>query len=439
MHLISGNTSGRDGGGIDAYSTDFELRNSSVVNNVAVGDGGGMDIGTNRESSVTITSSTISHNRADKDGGLFIGFKSLATIRHSTITGNQGGGLSTFGLDPILIENTIIARNPWRYGEGRDFTPIISGDITLRHSLIGQNWPSRLVEAPVGSPDSNGNLIGGREHGLIDPFISPLANNGGRVFIDGSKMLTHALLPGSPAIDAGDPSAEAGVGDVPEYDQRGEPFARVVDGDGSDGARIDMGALERQLNPLAGDYNFSGVVDAADFVVWQKTVSSTTDLRADGNGDGDINQDDHNVWRSNFGRVYVDEPATATTASTVDEGVLQGVVSIGTAGQVRHAGTSTSSGTGASETIADDGRQASGIVGTAGQIHRRGFSPSRGIRTAAPCVDLAWLARLRMAGGTADDETDDDFHTISGDERASDDGSRDLIELMFSDLRLFAE
>ncbi|HEY3395102.1 MAG TPA: choice-of-anchor Q domain-containing protein, partial [Lacipirellulaceae bacterium] len=133
--------------------------------------------------------------------------------------------------------------------------------------------------------------------GLGADFLGPLADNGG-------PTMTHALVPGSPAINAGDPAAKAGVGGVPLYDQRGAPFTRVY------GGRIDIGALEAQPNPLTGDYNFSGVVDAADAVVWRKTLGSTTDLRADGNGDGVVDQADWQVWRENFGR----------TAESVEQG-----------------------------------------------------------------------------------------------------------------------
>jgi hypothetical protein len=48
--------------------------------------------------------------------------------------------------------------------------------------------------------------------------------------------MTHALLPGSPAIDAGDPS----FAPPPFYDQRGPGFDRVVNG------RIDIGSFEAQ-------------------------------------------------------------------------------------------------------------------------------------------------------------------------------------------------
>jgi hypothetical protein len=93
----------------------------------------------------------------------------------------------------------------------------------------------------------------------------------------------------------GDPAAVAGVNGVPTFDQRGTPWSRVV------GGRIDIGAVEQQANPLTGDYNFNGVVDAADYSVWMDTLGSTSDLRADGDGDGGVDADDHGVWVSHFG------------------------------------------------------------------------------------------------------------------------------------------
>ena len=54
----------------------------------------------------------------------------------------------------------------------------------------------------------------------------------------------------------------------------------------------------------AGDYNGDGVVDAADYVVWRKTLGSTGDLRADGNGNSVIDPGDFGVWRTAFGALY---------------------------------------------------------------------------------------------------------------------------------------
>jgi hypothetical protein len=60
---------------------------------------------------------------------------------------------------------------------------------------------------------------------------------------------------------------------------------------------------------LPGDYNSNGSVDAGDYVVWRKTLASTTNLQADGSGptvgvpNGVVDQADYTYWRSNFGAV----------------------------------------------------------------------------------------------------------------------------------------
>ena len=66
----------------------------------------------------------------------------------------------------------------------------------------------------------------------VKPGLGPLADNGG-------STATHALLPGSPAIDA------AQVSDI-EFDQRGPPYSRVISGDKEGEATPDIGAFEVQ-------------------------------------------------------------------------------------------------------------------------------------------------------------------------------------------------
>src|SRR5262249_13050840 len=93
------------------------------------------------------------------------------------------------------------------------------GVMSLHNSIVAGN---RCCGTDLsGSYTGDHNLIGG------NPRLGPLADNGGHT-------QTHALMPGSPAIDAGDNTG------APEGDQRGPGFPRVVNG------TIDMGSYEVQ-------------------------------------------------------------------------------------------------------------------------------------------------------------------------------------------------
>ena len=81
----------------------------------------------------------------------------------------------------------------------------------------------------LSSDDGGGVLNGPGDQINTDPLVGPLQNNGGPTF-------THQLLPGSPAIDTGDPNFTP----PPFLDQRGPGFDRVVNG------RIDKGSFELQ-------------------------------------------------------------------------------------------------------------------------------------------------------------------------------------------------
>jgi hypothetical protein len=55
---------------------------------------------------------------------------------------------------------------------------------------------------------------------------------------------------------------------------------------------------------LPGDYNDNGTVDAADYVMWRKTLGTSMPNYSgpDGNGNGVVDQDDHEVWSVHFGQ-----------------------------------------------------------------------------------------------------------------------------------------
>ena len=84
---------------------------------------------------------------------------------------------------------------------------------------------------------------------------------------------------------------------------------------------------------VAGDYNHNGVVDAADYVVWRKTLGQTgVGLAADGDNNGTVNSADYAIWRGNFGlsgsgagvgnSATVPEPATISIVALSLMGII---------------------------------------------------------------------------------------------------------------------
>jgi len=268
---ISDNVAYNGGGGIESFGGNVTVNGSSIVDNTSDRNGGGISSGGN----LTINGSTISGNTASFAGGGVWSNNNL-TVNNSTISGNSadfGGGIYQ-ALAASTLNNTIVANS------------VSGGDIF--NGFFGTvDGSYNSIEDGSGGPGLVNTISG-------DPLLGPLADNGG-------PTLTHALLPGSPAIDAGDPSAVAGVGDVPLYDQRGNPFTRVH------GGRIDIGAFEFQsVEPvLPGDYDRDHDVDDADYLLWKQQFGSMVAAYAgsDGNGNGVVDAADYTVWRDNFGSI----------------------------------------------------------------------------------------------------------------------------------------
>ena len=194
---------------------------------------------------MTFENSTLSENSSTLDGGGLSSQFGDVSLSHSTVTLNssiEGGGL--FVREPsaaVSVSNSIVAGNSVSDDNRGSDIQLNGGSelATFAYSVIGDNVGTPLDEAPT--PDASGNLVGSSQSdSVISPRLNPLTQTGGPTSV-------HTFLPDSPAIDAGDPDAIAGVAGVPEFDQRGNPFTRVADG------RIDMGAYEQQA--------FSFVVD----------------------------------------------------------------------------------------------------------------------------------------------------------------------------------
>jgi hypothetical protein len=205
---ISGNSASGGGGGIAVYYGGLSVVNSTISDNSAVGAGGGIS----STGGVQIFNSTVSGNStSDPDYGYGGGISANSvTVLNSTITGNSAASCGGVCGGTVEIGNTILNANT-------------SGNIDGTVTSHGYN---------ISSDNGGGLLTGPGDQVNTDPLLGPLQDNGG-------LTLTHLPLPGSPAIDAGDPNFTP----PPSRDQRGPCFYRVF------GRRIDVGSVEAQPRP----------------------------------------------------------------------------------------------------------------------------------------------------------------------------------------------
>ena len=219
-----------DGGGGDSAT----ITNSTISGNSAVCSAG---IGNQSPGVVTIVDSTISGNTASGSGG-GVDNRGTMTITNSTISDNtsglEGGGIWNGVTGDVVLTNVTVSGNTATTGGGiRDD----ADGVTLENTIVANSTAggdcSGTITSSGNNLDSDGTcgLAGAGDLPSTDPLLGPLADNGG-------PTQTHALLDGSPAIDAGDDAA------CPATDQRGE--ARPADGDGDGTAVCDVGAFEVQ-------------------------------------------------------------------------------------------------------------------------------------------------------------------------------------------------
>jgi Ca2+-binding RTX toxin-like protein len=227
---ISGNFARGRGGGIFSGGT-LEVINSTISGNSAGTSGGGILFLNGRK--LSVINSTISGNTAGIDGGGIYGGGSgdsgnvivnSSTITQNTTSGNGGGiFIEPVGIDLATVNNTIIAEN-FDINSSNGLFPDISGNFDRTDfNLIGDGTGSTGFTNGI-----DGNIVGTSTN-PIDPLLSPLQDNGGSTF-------THALLPGSPAIDAANPFANVRI------DQRGVSRPQ--------GNGFDIGAFEAISTPI---------------------------------------------------------------------------------------------------------------------------------------------------------------------------------------------
>lgn len=186
---------------------------------------------------VDLVNSTVSGNTSELEGGISVCASRTIRIVNSTIADNvadvdadgfgDGGGIylePPSGCNPFCvitkaeIRNSIVANNT-------DNSP--SGNLQA-HDCAGTLHSDgyNLVEDSSTSNEFAPCFVDGDTSGVIvqsAPQLGSLADNFGPTW-------THALQPGSPAIDAGNPAGCTDfVGNPLEHDQRGAPHINTCD------------------------------------------------------------------------------------------------------------------------------------------------------------------------------------------------------------------
>ena len=185
---------------------------------------------------VKIINSTISGNVSSASVGAILASGNLAlelintTVSDNVAAPSRAGGIviSQGETYPVSTSNTarpmltlvssIVANNNGIGGDVAHNATLGQFTVNAFNSLIEKLCPAPTCTMFV---SGSGNLVG------VDPLLGPLQDNLG-------LSRTHALLPGSPAINAG--SNPLGL----TTDQRGDGFPRVL------GGAADMGAYEYQ-------------------------------------------------------------------------------------------------------------------------------------------------------------------------------------------------
>ncbi len=212
---LAGNSAASGGGIASLFGGNAMVSDSTLFSNSATVSGGGI---ASTDANVTVSDSTLSGNSSLYGGGIETGINGETTVSDSTLSDNSatyGGGIEcAFG--NVLLHNTLIAGN-LNGGKPSDISGTLEN--SSDYNLIG--------DGSGGLSAANHNVLGSSAS-PINPLLAPLGNYGG-------PTQTLALLPGSPAIDAGS-STYGGSTDQRGMERVGAP---------------DIGAFESQGSTLA--------------------------------------------------------------------------------------------------------------------------------------------------------------------------------------------
>lgn len=261
MTLSRGRTDGplaadRSGGAIHVLSgASLLVKQCTFSGNEATAGGGA--IYHNSSGLLTVRDCTFIDNRATDNGGAVLNGSSVAVLSNSTFTGNTAGaGGGIYNDNVATLTNCTLSGNA---ASSQGGAVVNAGGMSVQHTIMSGN------AAPSG-PDlqMNGTTITATGVNLIGNLANSGLTAGSSVLVGDAKLSAlgsyggpvqtmHPLI-GSPAIDAAGATAPSGT------DARG--FPRLVDGDASGSAQLDIGAVEAgplRIVDAVGELSLTGL------------------------------------------------------------------------------------------------------------------------------------------------------------------------------------
>lgn len=280
---------GRAGAVFVDTAANFIVSQSLFVENSAGSRGGAIyNLGT-----TTADNTTFSANHAGSLGGAIFNLGTLDLLNNTiafNTADNSGSGIANQHIAKLV--NTIVALN------GALGTDDLTGDY---------NEDNQSFNNLIGSIGAATGFVHGEESNIVGTLGAPIDPKLGELFDNGGPTLTHALLSGSQAIDAGR-NDSISPGDV---DQRG--YSRLEDGDGDTTDTVDIGAfeLETQPPPTGGAPLFGTEGDSEeigeDTSIQITVVKDRTSVSSDGHAFVlPQNEEWINEWDSFWVEVWVD-------------------------------------------------------------------------------------------------------------------------------------
>jgi len=204
------------GGGVAFRGGNVVVSNSLFVGNVAEDNGGGLDANSSSDG-IVVTNSTFHGNEAARSGGgVFLNSNGNqlinCTVVDNRVINGGGGGFGANCSNCVTVANTLFSGN----------TRVGASDTCGASSTSLSSGGGNLFDTPQSDcPEFDSPFD---RSGVGDALLGPLQDNGGLTH-------THALLTGSPAVDA------AVATFCPQLDQRGHP---------RESGACDSGAFELQ-------------------------------------------------------------------------------------------------------------------------------------------------------------------------------------------------